>query len=136
MAGRPTFELGDDEIEFGVGIHGEPGIERAAPMLPPPSLVEEILAVLLDELEPAAGSPSARRSSTGSAELPRSSSSCSTTRSAELLEARGLRGRRSLVGNFVTSLDMAGASISLLLLDDELTRLWDAPATTAALSRT
>jgi len=134
MAGRPTFDLGADEIEFGVGIHGEAGVARR-PHAAAASLVEDLATVLLAELEPPAGARLLVLVN-GLGGTPAIELFLLHNEVCELLEARGLEVCRSLVGNFVTSLDMAGASISLLLLDDELTRLWDAPATTAALSRT
>ena len=134
MSGRPTFDLGDDEIEFGVGIHGEPGIARR-PHAPAAALVEDLLAVVLAELEPTAGARLLVLVN-GLGGTPSIELFLLHNEVCELLERQGFEVARNLVGNFVTSLDMAGASISLLLLDDELTRLWDAPATTAALSRT
>jgi phosphoenolpyruvate---glycerone phosphotransferase subunit DhaK len=133
MSGRPTFELGDDEIEFGVGIHGEPGIARR-PHAAAASLVEDLAGVLLADLEPAAGARLLVLVN-GLGGTPAIELFLLHNEISELLEARGFELSRSLVGSFVTSLDMAGASISILLLDDELTVLWDAPATTAALSR-
>jgi dihydroxyacetone kinase-like protein len=134
MSGRPTFELGDDEIEFGVGIHGEPGIARR-PHTPAASLVEDLMAILVGELKPTTGDRLLALVN-GLGGTPAIELFLLYNEVARQLDARGLTAHRSLVGNFVTSLDMAGASISLLVLDDELTQLWDAPATTAALSRT
>ncbi len=132
MAGRPTFELGFDEIEFGVGIHGEAGIERR-PHAPAASLVGEMLTVLLDELQPPASAPVLVLVN-GFGGTPAIELYVLYHEVAAQLEARGFELARSLVGNLVTSLDMAGASVSLLALDDGLTELWDAPAATAALS--
>jgi dihydroxyacetone kinase-like protein len=130
-AGRPTFEIGPDEMEFGVGIHGEPGRRRQV-MRSAAEIVAQMTEVVVGDLAPPAG-----------AELLAFVNGLGGTPLIELylvygllagqLEARGLRVARSLVGSYVTSLDMAGVSITLLSLDVELTRLWDAPVHTAAL---
>lgn len=133
MAGRPTFELGTDEIEFGVGIHGEAGIERRG-HASAAALTEDMLTVLLDELQPGAATPVLTLVN-GFGGTPAIELYLLHDEVAKQLETRGLELARSLVGNLVTSLDMAGASISLLMLDDELLELWDAPVATAALSR-
>jgi dihydroxyacetone kinase-like protein len=133
MAGRPTFELGADEIEFGVGIHGEAGTARR-PHAPAASLVADMVAAVLDGLRPDAGTPVLVLVN-GFGGTPALELYLLHNEVAERLEAEGLQIARSLVGNFVTSLDMAGASLSILALDDELTELWDAPAATAALFR-
>ncbi|MGA8117636.1 MAG: dihydroxyacetone kinase subunit DhaK [Actinocatenispora sp.] len=132
--GRPGFELADDEIEFGVGIHGEPGRERR-PMEPVDALVERALAAVLDDF-PAdllAGEPSVLLfvNSLGSA----SPIECAIAARAAVrdLSDRNIRVTRNLVGQYMTSLDMLGLSLTVLVLDDELTRLWDAPVRTAAL---
>ncbi len=132
--GRPGFELAADEIEFGVGIHGEPGRQRR-PMEPVDSLVEQALeAILADFGDDALGTDSpvllfvnGLGGTTGM--------ECSIAARAAVreLSRRGLRVTRSLVGEYMTSLDMVGVSITVLVLDDELTALWDAPVHTAAL---
>lgn len=129
--GKPTFELGPDEIEFGVGIHGEPG-RRRGKLAPASELVEEMVADILADLQPAPD-----------AELLVFVNGFGATPLMELyvvfgelvrrLGERGFRIARNLVGNYVTSLNMAGMSITLLELDDELLRLWDAPVHTASL---
>lgn len=128
MAGRPTFDLGPDEIEFGVGIHGEQGRERR-PLATAAELAEDVVATL----EPAAGSR-VLAFTNGLGGTPQSELYLFHGEVLRALEARGVEVVRQLVGSYVTSLDMAGASVSLLELDDELTRLWDAPARTPALT--
>jgi dihydroxyacetone kinase-like protein len=131
MAGRPTFDLGPDELEFGVGIHGERGA-RSQALTPAADLADQLVDLLLADLDPPAGS-----------RLLAFTNGLGATPPSELYVLHGevlrcLRGRghvvsRQLVGSYVTSLDMAGASVTLLLLDDELCTLWDAPVHTAAL---
>jgi dihydroxyacetone kinase len=126
----PLFALGDDEVEMGVGIHGELGTERD-PWRPADALVGEMTGRLLDDLQP------------GDAPLLAFVNGFGGSAALELyivfralareLEGRGLTIARSLVGDYVTSLDMAGMSITLTALDDELTALWDAPVRTPAL---
>jgi dihydroxyacetone kinase-like protein len=129
-AGKPTFELGDSEIELGIGIHGEPGRTRAAHMP-----AAELAAVALDAI---------------GADLPLDNqdllvmvNGMGGTPLIELylmfgevcrhLEARGARVARNLVGNYITSLEMQGFSLTVCQLTDSLTRLWDAPVDTTAL---
>ena len=131
-AGKPSFDLGEDEIEIGIGIHGEPGRHRI-PMAPADSITDQLVDPILADLS----RPRARRcccSSTAWAAPPRPSCTSSTHARARL-EAAGLEVTRSLVGNYITSLEMQGCSITVLLLDDELTALWDAPVHTPALRR-
>ncbi|WP_265523056.1 dihydroxyacetone kinase subunit DhaK [Oerskovia flava] len=129
--GKSSFDLGDDEVEIGIGIHGEPGRHRA-----PLATADEITQMLLD--------PVAEDLSLGTGErvllfvngmggTPSSELYVVYRRARTLLEERGVVVSRSLVGNYVTSLEMQGASITVLRLDDELETLWDAPVHTAAL---
>jgi dihydroxyacetone kinase-like protein len=130
-AGRPTFEIGPDEMEFGVGIHGEPGRRRQA-MRSAAEIVAQMAEVVVGDLAPPPGSELLAFVN-GLGATPAIELYVAYGELARLLEARGLRIARRLVGSYVTSLDMAGLSITLLRLDDELTRLWDAPVQTAAL---
>ena len=130
-AGNPTFELADDEFEIGIGIHGEPGRERL-PMEPANALVERLLAPILEDL------PSERGDEVllfvnGMGGTPLIELYLAYAHAEELLRDRGIGVRRRLVGNFITSLEMQGMSLTLLKLDDEMTELWDAPVQTAAL---
>ena len=130
-AGTPTFRIGDTEIEFGVGIHGEPGRRREA-IRPADAIVADMAAALLDDLKPARGSPAILLvNGFGATPLLELYLVYNTTR--RLLEAAGVTVARSLVGNYTTSLDMAGCSITTTLADDELLTLWDAPVHTAGL---
>jgi dihydroxyacetone kinase-like protein len=128
--GKPTFQLGEAEMEFGVGIHGEPGRHRV-PLTPAGQIAEEMVAAIVNDLGPRKGSCLLLVNGFGSTptiELYLMYHSLRT-----VLEARGFAIARSLVGSLVTSLDMAGCSATVTLLDDELMHLWDAPVHTAAL---
>jgi phosphoenolpyruvate---glycerone phosphotransferase subunit DhaK len=130
-AGKPTFELGEGEIELGVGIHGEPG-RRRAPMAPADSIATELITAILQDLKPAKGTPLLLFVN-GMGGTPLLELYLMYDAAARRLEAEGLTIARSLVGNHVTSLEMAGCSLTLVRLDDELVRLWDAPVHTPAL---
>jgi phosphoenolpyruvate---glycerone phosphotransferase subunit DhaK len=128
-AGKPTFTLGDDEMEMGVGIHGEPG-RRRVKLASADAITEEMTTAIAGDL-----------GRTGDAIL--LVNGFGGTPAMELylmyhaartrLEKRGFAIRRSLVGNYVTSLEMAGCSITVSLIEDALAKLWDAPVHTAAL---
>ena len=130
-AGKPTFDLGDDEMEIGIGIHGEPGRERMK-LSDAGDIVERLTGPIVDDLPYESGD-----------EVLAFVNSMGGTPLIELyvvydelrryLEGRGIRITRNLIGPFITSLEMAGTSITLLKLDDELTRLWDAPVRTPGL---
>jgi dihydroxyacetone kinase-like protein len=130
-AGRPTFDLGPDEMELGVGIHGEPGRRRDT-LRPAAQIVEQMVDVILDDLKPPGG---ARLLAfvNGLGGTPLIELYLIYHELAKQLDRRGLVAARSLVGSYITSLEMAGASITVLLLDDELQALWDAPVHTPAL---
>jgi len=130
-AGTPTFDIGDDEIEMGVGIHGEPG-RRRVPMAPAADIAAELTGAVLGDLgDQAAGD--ALLLVNGFGGTPAMELYVMYDAARTLAEQHGLTVTRSLVGNYVTSLEMAGCSITLSMLDDELTGLWDAPVHTAAL---
>lgn len=130
-AGEPSFVLDDDEIEIGIGIHGEPGRERIK-LEPADAIVDRLLGPVLDDL-PFISGDEVLLLVNGMGGTPLVELYIVFRRAAEALAERGLTVKRSLVGNFTTSLEMAGASITLLKLDDELVSLWDAPVQTAAL---
>ena len=130
-AGKPTFELGDDEMEIGIGIHGEPGRERRK-VAPAKEIVELLATPIVEDLPYKRGD-----------EVLAFVNSMGGTPLIELyviyndlhkfLEGRGIKITRNLIGPYITSLEMQGCSITLLKLDDELTKLWDAPVKTAGL---
>jgi dihydroxyacetone kinase-like protein len=130
-AGTPTFEIGSDEMEFGVGIHGEPG-RRREKIKPAAEIVAEMTEAILSDLDPPAGA-NLLAFVNGLGGTPAIELYLIYNELAKQLDERGLTIARSLVGNYITSLEMAGASITLLQLDDELTALWDAPVQTPAL---
>jgi dihydroxyacetone kinase-like protein len=130
-AGKPTFELGDDEMEIGIGIHGEPG--RTRMKLASADEITEMLATpILDDL-PFEKGDSVLAFVNGMGGTPLMELYIVFNKLARMLDERGIAIGRSFVGNWITSLEMAGCSITLLRLDDELTRLWDAPVRTPAL---
>ncbi|KAB2876623.1 MAG: dihydroxyacetone kinase subunit DhaK [Bauldia sp.] len=128
-AGTPTFTLGEDEMEMGVGIHGEPG-RRRVKLAPADAIADEMTAAIAGDL---GGTGDAILLVNGFGGTPAMELYVMYHAARMRLEARGIRPVRSLVGSYVTSLEMAGCSITVSLLDDEATRLWDAPVNTAAL---
>ncbi len=130
-AGKPTFTLAEDEMEMGVGIHGEPG-RRRVKLASADAIAEEMLGAILGHLKPKAGQEVLLLVN-GFGGSPLMELYLLHHAAAKILGGKGLKIARSLVGNWTTSLEMAGASLTLLLLDEELTRLWDAPVETAAL---
>jgi len=130
-AGKPTFELGEDEMEVGVGIHGEPGRRRVKLKPADEIAVEMVGAITADLGDRASGEVILLINGFGGTPLSELYLMYDAVR--RRLEPAGCVIARSLVGNFVTSLDMAGCSVTVSLLDDEIKRLWDAPVHTAAL---
>lgn len=130
-AGEPSFDISDQEIEIGIGIHGEPGRERIA-LEPADAIVDRILTPILEDL-PFNSGDRVLLFVNGMGGTPLVELYVAFRRAAEVLANHGVDVVRSLVGNYVTSLEMQGFSISVLRLDDELTALWDAPVSTAAL---
>ncbi|MGE0502200.1 MAG: dihydroxyacetone kinase subunit DhaK [Rhizobiaceae bacterium] len=130
-AGKPNFEIGDDEMEFGVGIHGEPGRRRDR-LAPANAIAEEICAAIVGDLG-AAAKGDALLFVNGFGGTPSMELYLMYNAARAILEKQGVRVARSLVGSYVTSLDMAGCSITVTMLDDGLAKLWDAPVHTAAL---
>ena len=130
-AGKPTFEIGDDEMEVGVGIHGEPGRERRK--LATADEITEMLAMPIIEDLPFERGDRVLAFVNGMGGTPLLELYVVYRKLAEILDGRGITIERNLVGSYITSLEMAGCSITLLKLDDELIRLWDAPVHTPAL---
>ncbi|MDR7150310.1 dihydroxyacetone kinase-like protein [Hydrogenophaga palleronii] len=131
-AGRATFDIDDDEMEFGVGIHGEPG-RRREPVRPAQAIVDELLDCILTDLNPAPGA-NVLLHVNGFGATPLMELYLLHHCAGKTLAARGVNVVRSLVGNYTTALDMAGASLTVTLMDPELLQLWDAPVRTASLN--
>lgn len=134
--GHPTFDLPEDEIELGIGIHGEPGRQRL-PLQPARAVAELLLEPILADFDFAGGA-----SSTGAILFVNSMGATPPlelyvmySEIAAILEKAGVTVARSLVGPYITSLDMAGCSVTLLRTDDDLLRLWDHPVNTPALRK-
>jgi dihydroxyacetone kinase-like protein len=130
-AGKPTFEIGDGEMEFGVGIHGEPG-RRRDKLKSANAIAEEICTAIVHDLGDRARG-NALLFVNGFGGTPAMELYLMYGIARSLLEQHGVNVVRSLVGSYVTSLDMAGCSITLAMMDDEMLRLWDQPVHTAGL---
>jgi len=130
-AGKPTFDLAEDEMEVGVGIHGEPG-RRRVKLRPAAEIAAEMVNAISADLDARAhGEVILLINGFGATPLLELYLMYDAVRG--LLESAGSVVARSLVGNFVTSLDMAGCSVTVTVLDEEMKRLWDAPVHTPAL---
>jgi dihydroxyacetone kinase-like protein len=130
-AGKPTFDLAEDDMEIGVGIHGEPG-RRRAKLKPAVEIAAEMVQAITTDLG-ARMQGEVLLMINGFGATPLSELYLMYDAVRRRLEAAGSIVTRSLVGNFVTSLDMAGCSVTVSVLDDEIRRLWDAPVHTPAL---
>jgi dihydroxyacetone kinase-like protein len=130
-AGKPTFEIAEDEMEIGVGIHGEPGRRRVKLMPAAEIAAEMVNAITADLGERVRGEIILLVNGFGGTPLSELYLMYDAVRTR--LEAAGSVVVRSLVGNFVTSLDMTGCSVTMSVLDEETKRLWDAPVHTPAL---
>jgi phosphoenolpyruvate---glycerone phosphotransferase subunit DhaK len=130
-AGNPTFVLADDEMEMGVGIHGEPG-RRRVKMASADAIADEMLGAILGDLDLKAGTPCLVLVN-GFGGTPSMELYIMANAARKIMAGRGLILARGLVGSYVTSLEMAGCSLTVTALDDAATRLWDAPVHTAAL---
>jgi dihydroxyacetone kinase-like protein len=130
-AGKPTFDISEDEMEVGVGIHGEPG-RRRVKLKPAAEIAAEMVNAITSDLgERARGEAILLINGFGATPLSELYLMYDAVQSR--LEAAGIIIARSLVGNFVTSLDMAGCSLTVSMLDEEMRRFWDAPVHTPAL---
>jgi dihydroxyacetone kinase-like protein len=130
-AGKPTFDIADDEMEIGVGIHGEPG--RSRMKLATADEITEMLATpILDDL-PFQRGDNVLAFVNGLGGTPLVELYIVYNKLAQMCAERGVTITRNLIGNYITSLEMAGCSITLLRLDDELTKYWDAPVNTPGL---
>jgi phosphoenolpyruvate---glycerone phosphotransferase subunit DhaK len=130
-SGQPSFELAEDEVEIGIGIHGEPGRfrEKAGPAS---QVAERLMTPIVEDL-PFGSGDRVLAFVNGMGGTPLLELYIIYAEVAKLAEARGLEIERNLIGNYITSLEMQGCSITLLKLDDELLQFWDAPVDTPAL---
>jgi dihydroxyacetone kinase-like protein len=130
-AGKPTFDLPDDEMEIGIGIHGEPGRRRTK--IASAAEITEMLATPILEDLPFKSGDSVLAFVNGMGGTPLIELYIVYSELARILKGQNITIARNLVGSYITSLEMAGCSITLVKLDDELTKLWDAPVHTPAL---
>jgi dihydroxyacetone kinase-like protein len=129
-AGKPTFELAEDEMELGIGIHGEPG-RRRVPLASAREIAEQLTEPVLADLDFTSGPLIVMLNGMGGTPLIELYLMYGEV--ARIIERSGITVARRLVGNYITSLEMAGCSITMLRADEELIRLWDAPVNTAGL---
>jgi phosphoenolpyruvate---glycerone phosphotransferase subunit DhaK len=130
-SGEPSFELGDDEVEIGIGIHGEPGRFREK-IAPASQIVERLLEPIVEDL-PFSSGDRVLVFVNGMGGTPLIELYLVYGEVAKQLDAKGIQIERKLIGNYITSLEMQGCSVTLLKLDDEMVRHWDAPVDTPAL---
>ena len=130
-AGRPNFTLAENEMEMGVGIHGEPG-RRRVPLASADAIAAELLDAILKDLAPGRGSEVLLLVN-GFGATPLIELYLVVNSARRILEGAGITAARFLTGSYVTSLDMAGVSVTLSVLDSQAKALWDAPVHTAAL---
>jgi len=130
-AGKPTFEIGDDEMEIGIGIHGEPG--RTRMKMAPADEVTELLAMPVIEALGLKRGDNVIAMVNGMGGTPQIELYIVYRKLAHILDGMGVKIARNLVGNYITSLEMQGCSITLVNADDEMLGLWDAPVLTAGL---
>jgi len=130
-AGKPTFDLGEDEMEIGIGIHGEPG-RRRVKLASAAEIVEMLVTPIVEDLSLKAGEQ-VLAFVNGMGGSPLIELYIVYNELQRILKGKQVSIGRSLVGSYITSLEMAGCSITLLRLDDELAKYWDAPVHTPAL---
>ena len=130
-AGRPNFTLADDEMEMGVGIHGEPGRRRVG-LASADAIADELVGAILKDLAPKPGSEVLLLVN-GFGATPLIELYLMVNSAKRILDGAGIKATRFLTGSYVTSLDMAGASVTVSVLDGQAKELWDAPVHTAAL---
>jgi len=129
--GKPSFDLPEDEMEIGIGIHGEPGRHRIK-LEPADKITEMLVAPIVEDLPYKAGDEVLLFvNSMGG--TPLIELYIVYRKAVELLEAKGIKVVRNLIGPYITSLEMAGMSITLLKMDEDLKKLWDAPVKTAGM---
>lgn len=130
-AGKPSFELGENEMELGIGIHGEPGRKRI-PLAPADQIAEMLLEPVIADLPFQAGE-NILLFVNGMGGTPLIELYIVYRKAAQIAAKHGLKVVRNLVGSYITSLEMAGVSITALRVDDHLVKLWDAPVNTPGL---
>jgi dihydroxyacetone kinase-like protein len=130
-AGQPSFELGENEMEIGIGIHGEPG-RRRVPLASADEIAEMLVTPIVEDL-PFRKDDRVLAFVNGMGGTPLMELYIMFRAVHRLLADRGITVARSLVGNYITSLEMAGTSVSLLRLDDQMIDLWDAPVHAAGM---
>ena len=130
-AGKPTFNLPESEIEIGIGIHGEPGVKRME-LKKASEIAEMMMEAVVSDL-PFKSGDSTILMVNGMGGTPLMEIYLMYNEAVKILNRKGIKVARNLVGNYITSLDMQGCSFSLLKADDEIIRLWDDPVHTAAL---
>ena len=128
-AGKPGFEIGEDEMEVGIGIHGEPGTHREK-LAPANEIVDHLLGKILADIDYSGSEVAVLVNGAGA--TPLMELYIINNRVADVLAEKGIKVYKTMVGNYMSSLEMAGFSISLLRLDDELKELLDAEADTPA----
>jgi dihydroxyacetone kinase-like protein len=130
-AGKPTFDLPEDEMEIGIGIHGEPG--RTREKLKTAAEITEMLAMPIIKDLPYSKGDSVLAFVNGMGGTPLIELYVVYNELVKILNGQGIKIARNLIGSYITSLEMAGCSITLVKMDDELIRLWDAPVNTPGL---
>jgi phosphoenolpyruvate---glycerone phosphotransferase subunit DhaK len=130
-AGKPTFDLAENEMEIGIGIHGEPG-RRRVPLAPAKEIASMLVEPVVSDLALKRGD-SVLAFVNGMGGTPLLELYLMYNEVAQILQGQGVSIARSLVGPYITSLEMAGCSVTLLKVDDEMVRLWDAPVSTPGL---
>jgi dihydroxyacetone kinase-like protein len=130
-SGEPSFELADDEVEIGIGIHGEPGRFREK-IGPASQIAERLMTPIVEDL-PFSSGDRVLAFMNGMGGTPLIELYLMYGEVARLAQEHGLTIERNLIGNYITSLEMQGCSITLLKLDDEMVRYWDAPVNTPGL---
>ena len=130
-AGKPTFDLPEDEMEIGIGIHGEPGRERMK-IKTADEITEMLITPVIEDI-PFKSGEEVLLFVNGMGGTPLIELYIVYRKAVELAEKKGLKVVRHLIGPYITSLEMAGASITMLKMDDDLKKLWDAPVKTAGM---
>ena len=129
-AGEPTFQLGEDEMELGIGIHGEPG-RRRVPLRKAREIAEQLMEPILSDLDFSSSPVIVMVNGMGGTPLIELYLMYGEV--AKIMEKAGITVARNLVGNYITSLEMAGCSVTVLRANEELIGLWDAPVNTVGL---